>query len=286
MLNCGIQIITYFGAFMDQYAVFGNPIKHSKSPFIHTLFANQTAQQLVYSAIEAPIDDFKGTLDHFFAGAGKGCNITVPFKEQAFQYAQQLTKRATLAGAVNTLKLTDDGLIIGDNTDGAGLVLDLRNNHVNLKGARILLLGAGGAARGVCGPLLDESPEELVIANRTFSKAETLAGIFNELGNINACEFSQLNGEFDLIINSTSASLSGEVPPISSSLVRPETAIYDMMYSAEATAFNSWAKELGSRLVIDGLGMLVGQAAESFAIWRAIKPGAKQVLIELRHNLS
>jgi shikimate dehydrogenase len=271
---------------MDQYAVFGNPIKHSKSPFIHTLFANQTAQQLVYNAIEVPIDDFENTLNNFFSGHGKGCNITVPFKEQAFQYAQQLTDRATLAGAVNTLKLTDDGIIIGDNTDGAGLVLDLNNNHVNLNGARILLLGAGGAARGVCGPLLAESPEKLIIANRTFIKAETLASIFNELGNIKACKFDQLNGEFDVIINSTSASLSGDIPPISHLLVRPETAVYDMMYSAEATAFNCWAKQLGARCVIDGLGMLVGQAAESFAIWRGLKPSAKQVLTELRHNLS
>lgn len=271
---------------MDQYAVFGNPIKQSKSPFIHTLFANQTAQKLVYSAIEPSIDDFKATLNNFFAGDGKGCNVTAPFKEQAFQYAQQLTERATLAGAVNTLKRTDDGLIIGDNTDGAGLVLDLKNNHINLQGARILLIGAGGAARGVCGPLLAESPKQIVIANRTFTKAQTLANIFNGLGNIKACEFDQLEGNFDLIINSTSASLHGEVPAVSPTLIRPETAIYDMMYSAEMTPFNHWAKDLGARLVIDGLGMLVGQAAESFAMWRAIKPGAKQVLIELRHNLS
>lgn len=271
---------------MDQYAVFGNPIKQSKSPFIHTLFATQTLQKLVYSAIEPPIDNFEETLANFFTANGKGCNITAPFKEQAFQYAQQLTERAALAGAVNTLKLTDDGLIIGDNTDGAGLVLDLKNNHVDLKDARILLLGAGGAARGVCGPLLAESPKELVIANRTFSKAQTLVSIFNEFGNINACELAQLSGEFDLIINSTSASLHGEVTPISTTLVRPETAIYDMMYSAQATPFNAWAKALGARLVIDGLGMLVGQAAESFAIWRGLKPSAKQVLLELRHNLS
>ena len=271
---------------MDQYAVFGNPIKHSKSPFIHTLFAKQTAQKMVYKAIEAPIDNFESTLNTFFAGQGKGCNITVPFKEQAFKYAQQLTERATLAGAVNTLKLTDDGVIIGDNTDGAGLVLDLKNNHVPLKNARILLLGAGGAARGVCGPLLAEKPQQLVIANRTFSKAQTLAGIFDQSGDITACEFAKLSGDFDLIINSTSASLSGQVPAISPNLVRPETAIYDMMYSAQATAFNAWAKQQGARLIIDGLGMLVGQAAESFAIWRAIKPGAKQVLNELRHNLA
>lgn len=271
---------------MDQYAVFGNPIQHSRSPFIHTLFANQTAQQMVYNAIEAPLDNFEGTLNTFFAGDGKGCNITVPFKEQAFKYAQQLTERATLAGAVNTLKLTDDGIIIGDNTDGAGLILDLKNNHVPLNNARILLLGAGGAARGVCGPLLAEKPQQLVIANRTFAKAQKLAAIFSQPGNITACEFAELSGNFDLIINSTSASLNGQLPAISSDLVRPETAVYDMMYSAQATTFNTWAKQQGARLVMDGLGMLVGQAAESFAIWRAIKPGSRQVLNELRHSLA
>jgi len=271
---------------MDQYAVFGNPIKQSKSPFIHTLFAAQTFQQLAYKAIEPSDEDFKITLTRFFAGGGKGCNVTMPYKEQAFQFAQKLTERATLAGAVNTLKLTDDNVVIGDNTDGAGLVLDLKNHHIDLTGARILLLGAGGAARGVCGPLLAESPKELVIANRTFSKAETLVSIFNDLGNVSSSELSQLEGEFDLIINSTAASINGEVPAISSALIRPETAIYDMMYSAQETPFNQWAKQLGARVVIDGLGMLVGQAAESFAMWRGIKPSAKQVLTELRYNLS
>jgi len=271
---------------MDQYAVFGNPIKHSKSPFIHTQFAKQTAQQLVYSAINAPVDDFENSLNAFFAREGKGCNITVPFKEQAFTYAQQLTERATLAGAVNTLKLTDDGMIIGDNTDGAGLVLDLKNNHIDLNNARILLIGAGGAARGVCGPLLAETPKQLVIANRTFPKAETLATVFSSFGNIKAVEFDDLEGDFDLIINSTSASLNGLLPPVNDSLVRPETAIYDMMYSPEKTVFNAWASELGARVVIDGLGMLVGQAAESFAIWRDVKPTTKSVLNELRMHLA
>jgi shikimate dehydrogenase len=270
---------------MDQYAVFGNPIKHSKSPFIHTLFAKQTAQKMVYQAIEAPLDGFEETLQQFFAGEGKGCNITVPFKEQAYQYAQQLTERATLAGAVNTLKLTDDGMIIGDNTDGAGLVQDLKNNHIAIEDARILLLGAGGAARGVCGPLLAENPQQLIIANRTFAKAQKLAKIFSQNGEVYACEFAELAGDFNIIINSTSASLSGEIPAISPNLIKPETAIYDMMYSAQATAFNAWAKKQGARVILDGLGMLVGQAAESFALWRAIKPSGKQVLNELRHNL-
>lgn len=271
---------------MDQYAVFGNPIKHSKSPFIHTLFANQTQQQMTYGIVEAPVDGFIESVQAFFNGDAKGCNITAPFKEEAFQFAQTLTERARLAGAVNTLKKTDDGLIIGDNTDGAGLVLDLKNNHVDLAGARILLLGAGGAARGVCSSLLAESPAQLTIANRTYEKAQNLVSIFNQLGHINAVEFAQLTGPFDLIINSTSAGLHGSIPAIPSHLIRPETAIYDMTYNAEVTAFNAWAKEHGARLVIDGLGMLVGQAAESFAIWRGVKPGAKQVLNELRHNLA
>ena len=271
---------------MDQYAVFGNPIKHSKSPFIHTLFANQTQQQMSYGIVEAPVDGFTEAVQAFFNSNAKGCNITAPFKEEAFQFAQSLTDRARLAGAVNTLKKTDDGLIIGDNTDGAGLVLDLKNNHVNLTDARILLLGAGGAARGVCSSLLAENPTQLTIANRTFEKAETLVSIFKELGNINASEFNDLSGPFDLIINSTSAGLHCSLPNISTSLITPETAIYDMTYNAEVTAFNAWAKENGARLTIDGLGMLVGQAAESFAIWRGVKPGAKQVLTELRHNLT
>ncbi|WP_298939331.1 shikimate dehydrogenase [uncultured Psychromonas sp.] len=271
---------------MDQYAVFGNPIKHSKSPFIHTLFANQTQQQMSYGIVEAPIEGFLESIQAFFNSNAKGCNITAPFKEEAFQFAQSLTERARLAGAVNTLKKTDDGLIIGDNTDGAGLVLDLKNNHVNLTGARILLLGAGGAARGVCSSLLAENPAQLTIANRTHEKAQTLMSIFNELGNINAIEYDQLTGPYDLIINSTSAGLHGSLPNISTTLITPETAIYDMTYNAEVTAFNAWAKENGARLTIDGLGMLVGQAAESFAIWRGVKPGAKQVLTELRHNLA
>lgn len=271
---------------MDQYAVFGNPIKHSKSPFIHTLFAHQTQQKMTYGIVEAPSDGFKAAIQTFFNNNAKGCNVTAPFKEEAFQFAQHLTERARLAGAVNTLKKTDDGLIIGDNTDGAGLVLDLKNNHVDLTGARILLLGAGGAARGVCGSLLAENPAKLTIANRTFEKAQHLTSIFRSLGNINATPLEEITGPFDLIINSTSAGLHGDLPRISAQLVSPETVFYDMTYNAKITAFNTWAKENGARLTIDGLGMLVGQAAESFAIWRGVKPGSKQVLTELRHNIS
>ncbi|MGC3835145.1 shikimate dehydrogenase [Moritella viscosa] len=243
---------------MDRYAVFGNPINHSKSPMIHGLFAKQTAQELSYQAIEAPINGFTTAMNEFFSLGGKGCNITVPFKEEAFSFAQTLTPRAQLAGAVNNTALTNK---------------------------RILLLGAGGAARGVIGPLLEQGIQELVIANRTDAKAQQLARLFNDKGDITASSFTALNGSFDLIINSTSASLSGLVPAISPALVDKKTICYDMMYKAEATAFNLWAAEQGAELVIDGLGMLVGQAAESFKVWRGITPSMSPVLQALRKTI-
>lgn len=269
---------------MDRYAVFGNPINHSKSPMIHTLFARQTAQQLSYQAIEAPIGGFAEAVATFFSQGGKGCNITVPFKEEAFSFAQRLTPRAKLAGAVNTLWLSDDGHVVGDNTDGFGLVHDLLQ-YMTLANKRILLLGAGGAARGVIGPLLEQGIQELVIANRTDAKAQTLVTLFQGKGNVNACSFSALTGDFDLIINSTSASLSGLVPSIAKTLIRKHTICYDMMYKADATAFNLWAMEQGAELVIDGLGMLVGQAAESFQVWRGITPVMLPVLTALRATI-
>lgn len=271
---------------MDKYAVFGNPIKHSKSPFIHTLFARQTMQDLEYSAIEAPINGFVESVTAFFSQQGKGCNVTVPFKEEAFQFADQLTERAKLAGAVNTLKKLDDGGVLGDNTDGEGLVQDLITQHVELKDQRILLLGAGGAARGVILPLLAQQPQQLVIANRTVSKAQQLAEFFSAFGNVVALEQAQLESQtFDVIINSTSASLSGDVPAISSTVVGTNTTCYDMVYGSTITSFNSWAKEHGAVKTLDGLGMLVGQAAESFVLWRGLRPGAKQVQRELRRTL-
>jgi len=269
---------------MDRYAVFGNPINHSKSPMIHSLFAQQTAQDLSYQAIEAPINGFVNAMNEFFSEDGKGCNITVPFKEEAFAFAQQLTSRAQLAGAVNTLVLTDDGRIIGDNTDGFGLVHDLLQ-YTELTNKRILLLGAGGAARGVIGPLLEQGLQELVIANRTDAKAQQLATLFNDKGLVTACSFTALTGNFDLIINSTSASLSGLVPAISPALVDKNTICYDMMYKADATAFNLWAVDQGAELVIDGLGMLVGQAAESFNVWRGVTPAMAPVLEVLRTTI-
>ena len=270
---------------MDRYAVFGNPIRHSKSPFIHALFAHQTGQPLTYERIEASLDDFAGALRAFFAAGGKGCNVTVPFKEEAFRLADRLSDRARLAGAVNTLKWTDDGLLWGDNTDGAGLVQDLKFNGEGVEGRRVLLIGAGGAARGVIGPLLADKPHALVIANRTTEKAQQLAALFADAGPIRACSFAELEGPFDLLINATSASLSGALPPIPASLIHADVAVYDMMYADGDTAFNAWARQLGARHVLDGLGMLVAQAAESFALWRGIRPGTRQVIAELRRNL-
>ncbi|MBV7300854.1 shikimate dehydrogenase [Enterovibrio paralichthyis] len=271
---------------MDKYVVVGNPIKHSKSPFIHTLFARQTAQAMQYETLEAPIDAFEVTMDAFFAQGGRGCNVTVPFKENAYKYATLLTERAQLAGAVNTLKKLDDGGILGDNTDGEGLVQDLLSHHVLLSGAKVLLLGAGGAARGVILPLLAQNPATLTIANRTASKAENLASVFANKGNVSAAGFDSLNEAFDVIINSTSASLTGEHPQISPSVIGSHSVVYDMVYGAGLTSSNQWASDHGAARVLDGLGMLVGQAAESFTIWRGIRPGSGQVLRELRRNLS
>ncbi|CAH0532283.1 Shikimate dehydrogenase (NADP(+)) [Vibrio stylophorae] len=269
---------------MDQYAVFGHPISHSKSPYIHTLFAQQTQQQMAYQAMDPHPQSFEQAAREFFAAGGKGCNVTLPYKEAAFAFADRLTERAQLAGAVNTLKKLDDGGILGDNTDGAGLVADLLAQGAPLNGGRILLLGAGGAARGALLPLLAEKPAQLVIANRTHEKAQQLAQQFSPWGPIEALSFAQVMGPFDCIINSTSASIQGEVPPIASSTVAEHTLCYDMMYGKE-TAFIAWAKLHGAQRCFDGLGMLVGQAAESFMLWRGLRPGSKQVLRELRKAL-
>lgn len=271
---------------MDKYAVFGNPIGQSKSPIIHTLFARQTSQAMTYTAELVPMDGFVAAADAFFVSGGRGCNITVPFKEQAYRYATQLTDRAKLAGAVNTLEKLDDGAILGDNTDGEGLVQDLLQNQVELSGKRILLVGAGGAARGVILPLLAQKPETIVITNRTTAKAQQLADIFSIYGSVSACRLDEANEpEFDVIINSTSASLNGQLPGLSDSLIKAQMTCYDMVYGSDVTIFNQWARELGAGKVLDGLGMLVGQAAESFMLWRGQRPDAKQVQRELRRML-
>ena len=272
---------------MDRYCVFGNPIGHSKSPLIHALFAAQTGEQLTYEALLAPLDDFAGCAREFFH-SGRGANVTVPFKEEAFRLADELSRRACRAGAVNTLKRLDDGRLLGDNTDGAGLVRDLTlNAGVPLAGKRVLLLGAGGAVRGVLEPLLAERPACLQIANRTVDKAVQLAESFSDLGTLQAGSFADFTEGVDVIINGTSASLAGELPPLAASLIRPgHTVCYDMMYAKEPTPFLRWASELGAARGIDGLGMLVEQAAEAFCVWRGVRPDSAPVLAQLRGLLA
>ena len=266
---------------MDQYRVFGNPIKQSRSPSIHHAFALQTQQLINYQSELVELDQFEKTIRQFMQTGGKGANITVPFKEQALAICDQLSERAKLAGAVNTLSFVN-GKILGDNTDGQGLVQDLLNHNVQLKQSRILLLGAGGAAKGVILPLLKQSPDEIVIANRTVSKADDLVKQFNSQ-QLSSCAFNDLdnNKPFDVIINATSASLSGSIPAIAKEFAAGAYC-YDMVYGSELTPFLQWANENGAIKVIDGLGMLVGQAAESFRIWRNVLPDITPVLDELR----
>ena len=256
----------------DRYAVFGNPIKHSKSPEIHAFFAKQTAQDIVYTKQLIARDDFAIEARQFFDGGGLGLNITVPFKEEAFRFADTLTERALDAKAINTLARLPNGLILGDNTDGAGLVNDLSVVlRWRLKGQRVLILGAGGAVKGVLHSLLKEEPEGIVIANRTAQRAFDLAAQYS---NVLGASFEDLEnlGRFDLIINGTSASLSGTVPPLSKVNFDVNTAAYDMVYANEPTAFLRYMSNRGIEKLADGIGMLVGQAAESFYLWRAVKP--------------
>jgi shikimate dehydrogenase len=273
----------------DRYAVFGNPVSHSQSPRIHALFAAQSGQDMSYEALLAPLDGFAAAVRAFIAAGGKGANVTVPFKEEAFRLATTLTPRAQAAAAVNTLSFTDDG-IRGDNTDGAGLVRDLKFNlGCDLADKRILLLGAGGAARGVILPLLEERPATLTIANRTEEKAFRLAlefaGRQNGAGTLpEACGFAQLAGQsFDLVINATSTGLSDTALPLPPHLFAPRALAYEMVYGRE-TPFMKQARAAqapGVR-VADGLGMLVEQAAEAFQGWRGQRPATGPVLVQLR----
>ncbi|MGZ5817252.1 MAG: shikimate dehydrogenase [Burkholderiaceae bacterium] len=273
----------------DRYVVIGHPVAHSKSPDIHARFAAQTGQHLLYERLLAPLDGFVETARAFIAQGGKGANVTVPFKLEAYAFATDLTARAQAAGAVNTLTFDGDK-ILGDNTDGVGLVNDIvRNAGVGITGKRVLLLGAGGAARGVILPILNVRPNELVIANRTLSKAEQLAQPFRQQFAdqvaVRTSEFSSLQGIFDIIINATSASLVAEVPPIPQGLISERTFAYDMMYGKQPTAFMQFAYRQGAT-VRDGLGMLVEQAAESFFVWRGVRPQTSAVFSELRKQLS
>lgn len=269
----------------DRYAVIGNPIGHSKSPQVHALFAQQTQQVMVYERLLAPLDNFAGAVRDFVAQGGRGANVTVPFKLEAFALAQELTPRAQSAGAVNTLSFSA-GRIKGDNTDGIGLVRDIMiNAAVPLKGRSVLLLGAGGAARGVILPLIEANIASLVIANRTQDKARELAQHFSSSTvTVSASTFGQLDRPFDVIINATSASLSSDLPPVPDAVFGPATLAYDMMYSAQPTLFMQHAAQRGAQ-VRDGLGMLVEQAAESFYIWRGVRPETASVYQWLRGQL-
>ncbi len=268
---------------IDQYAVFGHPIGHSKSPRIHRLFAGQTGQKLDYVAKDVPSEKFVAETDTFFAEGGQGLNCTVPLKELAWRYAGRLTERARLAGAVNTLARQNDGSIIGDNTDGIGLVIDLTINHnIELTNKRILVLGAGGACRGILGPLLESGPSQLLIANRTVSKADIIVKEFAESGVVESSDYAGLAGrQFDLIINATSASLHGQLPQLPSNLLANSGSCYDLAYANQPTTFVEWGYANNAIKSLDGLGMLVEQAAEAFFVWRGIRPLTAAVIAEL-----
>ena len=268
----------------DLYCVFGNPIEQSRSPDIHHIFASKSQQIINYQKQLVGLDDFSSAVVDLIHQGGKGANVTAPFKEQALALADELTERASLAGAVNTLTFKE-GKIFGDNTDGEGLVQDLIINNVILSDRRVLLLGAGGAARGVLLPLLAQNPESIVIANRTVSKADKICLQFAD-NRISASSYSDLEKqEFYLIINATSASLAGGFPPVPTSIINRKVVCYDMVYGKNETPFLQWARTQGAIKVIDGLGMLVGQAAVSFAIWRGVTPQVQPVIDKLRAAL-
>ncbi len=270
---------------VDRYAVLGNPVAHSLSPQIHARFAAATGDKLEYVAIELPRDDFVAALRALLRDGLAGANVTVPFKQQAWALCDTRSARAEAAGAVNTLSFGADGAIAGDNTDGIGLVRDLRDNlGVEIARRKILVLGAGGAVRGVLGPVLAEAPAGLTIANRTLARAQALAADFAETGQIRVLAYKELGEQaFDLVINGTAAGLADEVPPVPPAVIGDATVCYDMMYNTQrTTAFVDWAQRHAAARAHDGLGMLVEQAAESFSIWRGRRPETGPVIAALR----
>ena len=271
----------------NRYAVIGSPIKHSLSPRIHSMFAEQTDQDIEYTAIEVLPDKFFHQINTFAKEGYHGLNVTLPLKGLAWEMADRCEPTANRAKAVNTIRFERDGRRSGFNTDGVGLLQDLSNNYkIDLQGLRILLLGAGGAVRGVLAPLLYEKPECIVIANRTADKALKLAREFRDLGTVKGGGYDLLEGlHFDLIINGTAASLAGEIPPIPGGILDPEGITYDMLYSATPTPFMQWGSEQGAARNYDGLGMLVEQAAESFSLWRSLRPNSQEVIQRLRNEL-
>ncbi|KAF3978570.1 MAG: shikimate dehydrogenase [Methylococcales symbiont of Iophon sp. n. MRB-2018] len=264
----------------DRYAVFGHPINHSKSPCIHQLFAEQTDQLLSYEAQDVPADLFESAVHVFLRQGGKGLNCTVPLKELAWQRADLLSQRATLSKAVNTLILQENGTLLGDNTDGIGLVRDLtKNQQINLSNSRILILGAGGACRGIIEPLMQQAPKHIIIANRSVEKAMTLSDEFSVLGTIKGCGYGDIkNSQFDLILNATSASLSGKLPPLADNILAEKGCCYDLAYANKPTPFMLWGQTQNAEKSLDGLGMLVEQAAEAFYLWRNVRPETSAII--------
>ena len=268
----------------DQYLVYGNPIAQSRSPDIHRIFAAKSQISINYDKQLSEVGEFDALVHDFIKKGGKGANVTAPFKEDALRMSDELTERAALAGAVNTLTFKE-GKVYGDNTDGEGLVQDLLMNDIILNRSRILILGAGGAARGVILPILAQNPKSITIANRTVSKAIDLCDNFND-SRLSGCGFDDtIDHEYDLVINATSASLSGDLPPVSASIISSSVACYDMVYSKHDTPFLKWAKAQGATKAIDGLGMLVGQAAVSFSVWHGVTPDVKPVIESLRAKI-
>jgi shikimate dehydrogenase len=269
---------------VDRYGVMGYPVSHSRSPVIHRLFAIQTGQDLQYELLQVVPDKLETAVRQFQRTGGKGLNITVPHKAAVAKLCDQLSERAATAGAVNTLSFRE-GEIHGDNTDGIGLLRDLAINHaLTLEDTSILILGAGGATRGILGPLLEMQPASLCIANRTLDKAEALVDIFSRTGPVSACRFDRVpvDARYDLVINATSAGVKGETPPYPAAAVSPETFCYDLSYGLTPTPFSEWAREHGAAKSVMGWGMLVEQAAESFRIWRGVRPDTAPVLKQMK----
>jgi shikimate dehydrogenase len=264
----------------DIYGVVGHPVAHSRSPFIHGCFARQTGQNLVYRLHDVRPEDLHAFLAQFVESGGKGLNITLPHKRAAAEFARELTPRATLAGAVNTLVVEGDSRVLGDNTDGAGLVRDLETNlSIALAGRQILVLGAGGAVRGVLGPLLERGPAEIVVANRSAARAREVVAAFAGRGALRACGLEELVPQpVDLVINATAASLAGVAPAMTPRVIGPHTVCYDLAYGVGETAFTRFATQAGAARALQGWGMLVEQAAESFALWRGVRPDTRALL--------
>ncbi len=271
----------------DQYGLVGHPVAHSWSPFIHGMFAQATAQNLTYRLFDITPQAFRRDILQLFTSGVRGLNVTLPHKQAAADLVNELTPRATRAQAVNTIAFFEDTTLLGDNTDGVGLIFDLEQNmRLELADMRVLILGAGGAVRGVLGPLLECELREVVIANRTAQKAINLAAEFADLGQISGCGFAQIDeGPFDLIINATAASLHGDLPPLPEGLIGEATVCYDMAYGRAQTPFTAWATAQHAALACKGWGMLVEQAAEAFLLWRGIRPNTRPVLDALAPHL-